>query len=170
MKKTLLIAILSCLISSVFTQDFKINSAESVVEFNYVSEEAVGTIKGVSGKIHFDVTTPLASYFEVNADIKSINTSNKTRDKHLNAADFFYTEKYPYISFKSESLSVNEKNFILVGALSIKEISKKEEIKFTYENKVFVGRMVIYSNDYGIKEQKTREKSKILVKITVPIF
>ena len=64
----------------------------------------------------------------------------------------------------------NEKNFILVGALSIKEISKKEEIKFTYENKVFVGRMVIYSNDYGIKEQKTREKSKILVKITVPIF
>ena len=84
--------------------------------------------------------------------------------------DFFYTEKYPYISFKSESLSVNEKNFILVGALSIKEISKKEEIKFTYENKVFVGRMVIYSNDYGIKEQKTREKSKILVKITVPIF
>jgi hypothetical protein len=67
-------------------------------------------------------------------------------------------------------LSVNENNFILVGALSIKEISKKEEIKFTYENKVFVGRMVIYSNDYGIKEQKTRDKSKILVKITVPIF
>ena len=60
--------------------------------------------------------------------------------------------------------------FVLTGNISIKEITKKEEIRFTYKDNVFEGRCVIYSNDYEIKKQKTREKSKILVKISVPVF
>ena len=54
--------------------------------------------------------------------------------------------------------------------MTIKDIVKEESIKFTFEDGVFVGRCVIYSNDYQVHEQKTREKSKILVKINVPIL
>ena len=170
MKKQILSILFITLISLGFSQDFKINSEESIIEFNYVSEEAVGTIKGVSGKIHFDLNNLSDSYFETKADISSINTSNKTRDKHLNAPDYFHTEKYPYLIFKSESLKMEGSEFVLIGNISIKEITKKEEIRFTYKDNVFEGRCVIYSNDYEIKKQKTREKSKILVKISVPVF
>ena len=52
MKKQILSILFITVISLGFSQDFKINSEESIIEFNYVSEEAVGTIKGVSGKIH----------------------------------------------------------------------------------------------------------------------
>ena len=106
MKKLLLSILHITIISFGFAQDFKIKSEESIVEFNYVSEEALGTIKGVSGTIHFDINNLSKSYFEAKANIKSINTSNKTRDKHLNALDYFHTEKFPHITFKSESIKI----------------------------------------------------------------
>jgi polyisoprenoid-binding protein YceI len=170
MKKLILFTLYISIISFGISQDFKINSSKSIVEFNYLSEEAVGTIKGVSGNIHFDINNLSESYFETKVNISSINTSNKTRDKHLNAPDYFHTEKYPHIIFKSESLKMDQSEFVLVGKLTIKEISKNEEIRFTYKDNVFEGRCVIYSNDYEIKKQKTRSDSKILIKITVPVL
>ena len=170
MKKLILSTLYITILSFGFSQDFKINSSESIVEFNYLSEEALGTIKGVSGTIHFDINNLSESYFETKVNISSINTSNKTRDKHLNAPDYFHTEKYPHLIFKSESLKIHEGEFVLVGNLTIKKISKNEEIRFTYKDNVFEGRCVIYSNDYEIRKQKTRLDSKILIKITVPVL
>ena len=170
MKKRLITILYITIISIGFSQDFKIKSEESVVEFNYVSEEAFGTIKGIFGEIKFDISNLAESYFEAKVNIKSINTSNKTRDKHLNAPDYFHTEKYPYIEFKSESLNLVDQEFVLTGKITIKNISKTEEIKFKFQDNVFLGTCIIYSNDYGIKKQKAREESKILIKITVPIL
>ena len=64
MKKLIIFILYITTISFGISQDFKINSSESIVEFNYLSEEAVGTIKGVSGTIHFDINNLSESYFE----------------------------------------------------------------------------------------------------------
>ena len=47
MKKQILSILHITIVSFGFGQDSKIKSEESVVEFNYVSEGAIGTIKGV---------------------------------------------------------------------------------------------------------------------------
>ena len=95
----------------------------------------------------------------------------KTRDKHLNAPDYFHTDKYPHLIFKSESLKIDEGEFVLVGKMTIKEISKTEEIRFNYKDNVFEGRCVLFIlMIMKLKKQKTREESKILVKITVPVL
>ena len=65
---------------------------------------------------------------------------------------------------------MDEGEFVLVGKMTIKEISKTEEIRFNYKDNVFEGRCVVYSNDYEIKKQKTREESKILVKLLSQYF
>ena len=170
MKYIITALVLLVFVNSNTAQDLNINSEKSIIEFNYVEEQAVGTIKGVSGKIHFDISDLSKSYFEVNANIPSINTANKTRDKHLNAKDYFYTEKYPAVIFKSTSMTMDDDEFVLQGNMKIKDISKSAQINFKFENNVFVGRCIIYSNDYNIHERKTREDSKILVKITVPVL
>ena len=168
-KLTLLISMwIWCLIST--AQSYSINVDEALVEFNYVSEETTGKIKGVSGDIKFDPNNLSDFKFEGKAHISSINTSNNMRDKHLNSSDYFNTKLYPYITFSAKSLEKKENYFLLTGNMTIKDIVKEEAIKFTFENGVFVGRCVIYSNDYQVHEQKTREKSKILVKINVPIL
>ena len=110
MKKQILSILYITIVSFGFAQDFKIKSEESVVEFNYVSEDAIGTIKGVSGTIHFDINNLSESYFETKADISSINTSNKTRDKHLNAPDYFHTDKYPHLILKAKALKLMKVN------------------------------------------------------------
>lgn len=170
MKKIYPLIIFVLSVKLVFTQSLTINSDKSIIEFNYVSEGAVGTINGVTGKINFDLSNLSNTSFEANANIKSINTSNKTRDKHLNAPDYFDTEKYPAISFKSDSITNSEDEFTLYGKFTIKDITKEEKISFTFEENIFNGRCVIFSNDYKIKTQKKREDSKILIKISVPII
>tara|TARA_B100001093_G_scaffold170157_1_gene162913 strand:+ start:1106 stop:1618 length:513 start_codon:yes stop_codon:yes gene_type:complete len=169
MKKITLLISCLLIISVLKAQEINIKSEESIIEFNYVEEGALGTIKGVEGKIKFDLLNLNDSYFEANANIASINTSNKTRDKHLNAPDYFHTEKYPAITFKSDSISAEGDQYLLYGKMTIKDITKSEQISFTFEKNVFNGRCVVFSNDYKIKTQKSRDASKILVKITVPI-
>ena len=168
-KLTLLFSVwIWCLISS--AQTYSINVDEALVEFNYISEETIGKIKGISGEIKFDPNNLSDFQFEVKAHISSINTFNNMRDKHLNSSDYFNTQLYPYITFSAKSLEKKESYFLLRGNMTIKDIVKEESIKFTFKDGIFVGRCVIYSNDYQVHEQKTREKSKILVKINVPIL
>ena len=56
------------------------------------------------------------------------------------------------------------------GKMTIKDISNDEEIIFVFDKGVFLGKCVVYSNDYKIKTQKNRDDSKILIKISVPIL
>ena len=53
--------------------------------------------------------------------------------------------------------------------MTIKDITKSEQITFTFEENVFNGSCIIFSNDYEIKKQKIRDASKIIVKIKVPV-
>tara|TARA_B100000900_G_C20570412_1_gene713004 strand:+ start:424 stop:936 length:513 start_codon:yes stop_codon:yes gene_type:complete len=170
MKKIILSLFCLLTISTLKAQEYTINSEKSIVEFNYVSEDAVGTINGVKGTIKFDPSDLSKSYFEGRANISTINTGNKTRDAHLNAPDYFDTEKYPEIIFKSESLSLVNEEYVMKGKMTIKDISNDEEITFKFDKGVFLGKCVVYSNDYKIKTQKNRDDSKILIKISVPIL
>ena len=122
MKKIILSLFCLLTISTLKAQEYSINSEKSIVEFNYVSEDAVGTINGVKGTINFDPSDLSKSYFEGRADISTINTGNKTRDAHLNAPDYFDTEKYPEIIFKSESLSLVNEEYVIKGKMTIKDI------------------------------------------------
>ncbi len=53
-------------------------------------------------------------------DVNSIDTNQEQRDGHLKSAEFFDSEQYPTISFKSTSFDGEE----LKGDLTIKDITK----------------------------------------------
>ena len=60
------------------------------------------------------------------AQVDSISTNNQQRDMHLKSADFFETEKYPEIIFKSTNAGDRdaEGNFTLNGDLTIRDVTK----------------------------------------------
>lgn len=63
---------------------------------------------------------------EVNIDPSSIFTNNADRDGHLVSADFFETEKYDKMTFKSTEFNkMDDENYQLKGQLEIKGISKE---------------------------------------------
>lgn len=60
--------------------------------------------------------------FNFSAKTDSIDTKSETRDKHLKSEDFFDVQKYPELTFISDTGIQNEK---LSGILTLKGISNK---------------------------------------------
>jgi polyisoprenoid-binding protein YceI len=66
-------------------------------------------------------------------DVNSINTGVEMRDKHLKSADFFDSEKFPSMTFKSGSVTKDKNNmYTLKGKLTIKDVSKEISVPVTF--------------------------------------
>lgn len=74
---------------------------------------------------------------EITIDVNSIDTEEAKRDEHLKSADFFDTEKYPEIIFKSTSLkSVGKNTYKLTGNFTMHGITKSLTLDAVYRGTV----------------------------------
>lgn len=111
----------------------------------------------VSGKIYVD----------------SINTNNEDRDKHLMSKDFFDVEKYPFITFESKSFKKDRDNYICIGTLTMKGVSKEIEIPFKILGKIkdpwgkmrigVEASLKLNRQDYGISWSNTLDNGGLVV-------
>jgi len=72
---------------------------------------------------------------EISLNIKaeSINTANESRDEHLRSSDFFDTQKYPEISFKSKKVTKQkESDYLVVGDLTMHGVTKEVTLEMTH--------------------------------------
>lgn len=78
----------------------------------------------------YDPEDPTNSTVEVSIDVASVNTGNERRDNHLRSDDWFEAEKYPQISFKSNSVRrVSADKIAARGELTIKDVTKEVELE-----------------------------------------
>ena len=67
---------------------------------------------------------------EFSADINSVNTGNGDRDGHLKSADFFNSEEFPKMTFKStEFKKVGGDDYEITGDLTIRDMTKNVTVK-----------------------------------------
>ena len=78
---------------------------------------------------------PLASSVTAEIDLTSIDTNNPQRDNDLRTRDFFETEKYPVMTYRSRSL---EPGFLLLGDLTCHGVTA--EVPLSLELNGFFGR------------------------------
>lgn len=116
-------------------QDFKIDPSHSSANFA-VKHLLVSTVRGrfaggVTGTIHLDTQDITKS--SVTADIKTdtIDTDNGMRDKDLHSEKFFDVQKYPDIKFQSTSVQRRGDDYVAIGNLTIKDVTKQVELPFT---------------------------------------
>jgi polyisoprenoid-binding protein YceI len=77
---------------------------------------------------------PLQSSVTASIQTTSVNTNAADRDNHLRGGDFFDSEKYPTIEFRSTGLkSWDNGEFVLDGELTIKDVTKPVELKVEFE-------------------------------------
>lgn len=70
---------------------------------------------------------------ELSVDVNSINTQVEPRDNHLRSADFFDVEKYPKMTFKSNSIKKLKKNkYELTGDLTLHGVTKPVKVNMIY--------------------------------------
>jgi polyisoprenoid-binding protein YceI len=66
------------------------------------------------------------------ADTNSVKTGNADRDTHLIGADFFDSETYPKISFKSTSFKKDGDDYVLAGDLTVKGNTKPVKLNVEF--------------------------------------
>lgn len=104
-----------------------IDPAHSEVGFN-VRHMMISKVSGKFNQFEVKAITGgddfTAAQVDVNIAVDSISTGQNDRDNHLKSDDFFNAERFPSISFKSESYDGK----VLMGELTIRDISKKVEM------------------------------------------
>jgi polyisoprenoid-binding protein YceI len=91
-----------------------------------------GTFEDYEIDLDYDAQNPENSTVEARIKVASVNTGNAKRDSHLRTADWFETDKHPYMTFKSTSVrKVGENQLIASGPLTIKGRSHEVELPIT---------------------------------------
>jgi polyisoprenoid-binding protein YceI len=111
------------------TTKWVLDPSHSEISFK-VKHLMISNVKGVFAGFAIDVTTAgddfSTSDISLSIDPATINTGNADRDAHLKSADFFDTDNFKTIAFKSEKMEkAGDDEFKLTGDLTIKGISRK---------------------------------------------
>jgi polyisoprenoid-binding protein YceI len=115
---------------------YKIDSAHSEITFK-VKHLMISNVAGSFNKFDAVLEAEKDDFSDAKitfeADIDSISTNNEQRDGHLKSDDFFAADKFPKLSFSSNSFTkVNEEDYKLVGELTIRDITKTVELAVEY--------------------------------------
>jgi polyisoprenoid-binding protein YceI len=109
-------------------EKFSVDSAHSKVGFSVALvgvTEIDGRFSEVSGTIMYDEVDLTKSSVTAIIKSSSIDTGSSERDKDLKSATFFDTDKFPTIRFQSTAIRKQGNDYVMVGVLTIKAVSKE---------------------------------------------
>ncbi|MDD4974530.1 MAG: YceI family protein [Bacteriovorax sp.] len=89
-----------------------------------------GCFEKFTGTLVLDSEELTKSSVKASIETNSVNTRNEERDTHVRSVDFFDTEKFPLITFKSTSVSDKK----IVGDITIHGITKPIELETEVTN------------------------------------
>jgi polyisoprenoid-binding protein YceI len=72
---------------------------------------------------------PLDSRVSATIELPSIDTGNADRDNHIRSADFFETETFKTMTYRSTGLRVDGDDYVLDGELTLKGVTKPVTLK-----------------------------------------
>jgi polyisoprenoid-binding protein YceI len=106
-----------------------------------------GQFMDFTGDVYFDPDNLVKNKFDFVIKVDSVDTKIGKRDTHLRTPDFFETEKYPLMIFKSSKVSYGGANkYLVYGTLTIKDVSRDIVLEFVFhgqkENPLKKGQVV----------------------------
>jgi polyisoprenoid-binding protein YceI len=122
--------------------------------------------------VDYDPSDLSNSTFNGTVKVKSIDTNNKARDKHLRNEDFFHVDKWPVMKFRSNYIKKISNNKIQVtGKLSIKDVTKLITFEVEVSQKsgkyIFDTSLQIDRLDYNVGESSWTLANKLYIDLHV---
>jgi len=113
-----------------------VDAAHTEVNFSvthfFTPVTGTGTFRDFEVTLNYDASYPENSTVEAKIAVASVDTGNERRDNHLRSADWFETDKYPYMTFKSTSVrKISADRLVARGELTIKGQSREVELPIT---------------------------------------
>ncbi|WP_432157228.1 MULTISPECIES: YceI family protein [unclassified Streptomyces] len=159
------------------TGDYTIDPAHSTIGF--VARHAMVTnVKGrfseFTGSLRLDGTDPARSAASLDVTMDSIDTGSADRDGHLKSADFFRTEEFPTMTFRStRAEALGGDDYRITGDLTILGVTKPLTIDLEFNGSAkdpfgnervgFEGKAEILRSEWGLTWNAALETGGVLV-------
>ncbi|MFF3503043.1 YceI family protein [Streptomyces sp. NPDC003247] len=159
------------------TGEYTIDPAHSTLGF--VARHAMVTnVKGkfndFTGTLHLDGTDPSRSTATLDVTMDSIDTGSADRDGHLKSADFFKTDEFPAMTFRSTAAqALGGDDYRITGDLTILGVTRPLTIDLEFNGSAkdpfgnervgFEGRAEILRSEWGLTWNAALETGGVLV-------
>ena len=107
---------------------WRIDPARSSVEFRTPTFWGLVTVKGRFERYDGTLDLRRDPAIELTIEAASLDTGNKTRDKHLRAVDFFDAEHHPVVRFASDDARLEGEHLKVRGQLHARGYSMPLEL------------------------------------------
>jgi polyisoprenoid-binding protein YceI len=154
---------------------WEIDPAHTTAEFvaRHILTPVRGRFTEVAGRLEV-ADDPAGSSIEATIQTASVFTNEPKRDGHLRSPDFFDTEKYPTITFKSTRIQdEGEGRYKVTGDLMIRDVTREvtldaeflgvEKNPFGQEIAAFSASTEVEREDWGLKWNLALESGGWLV-------
>ncbi|MFF0168188.1 YceI family protein [Streptomyces prasinus] len=133
-----------------------------------------GSFQEFTGALHLDGSDPSRSTAVLDVEMASIDTGSADRDGHLKSADFFKTEEFPKMAFRSTKVeALGGDDYRLTGDLTILGTTKPLTIDLEFngaakdpfgnERVGFEGKAEILRSAWGLTWNAALETGGVLV-------
>lgn len=159
------------------TGEYTIDPAHSTLGF--VARHAMVTnVKGkfndFTGSLHLDGADPSASSASIDVKMDSIDTGSPDRDGHLKSSDFFKTDEFPTMTFRStKAEALGGDDYRITGDLTILGVTRPLTIDLEFngaakdpfgnERVGFEGKAEILRSEWGLTWNAALETGGVLV-------
>lgn len=154
-----------------------IDSSHTQVQFSVrhlMISKVRGSFEKFSGSVQLDESHPENTTVEVSIETASVNTRDAQRDGHLRSADFFNSEVFPTMTFKSKRVElVDAAHARMVGDLTIRDVTKEVVMNVEFVGKAaspwgkisagFTASAKIDRTDWGLTWNHALETGGVLV-------
>ncbi|WP_317445572.1 YceI family protein [Streptomyces collinus] len=157
--------------------EYTIDPAHSTIGF--VARHAMVTnVKGgfqdFTGTLSLDGAKPEQSTANIDVTMQSIETGNADRDGHLKSADFFKTDEFPTMTFRSTKVeALGGDDYRITGDLSLLGVTKPLTIDLEFngaakdpfgnERVGFEGKAEILRSEWGLTWNAALETGGVLI-------
>jgi len=116
---------------------------------------------------------PVESSVEVEIQMASVDTRDEARDGHLQSPDFFDTEQFPTMTYRSTRVTPQGSRWLVEGELTVKGITKQVPLEVEFEGGAkdpwggtrigFTAHTEINREDFGLTWNQALETGGVLV-------
>ncbi|HQF63078.1 MAG TPA: YceI family protein [Anaerolineaceae bacterium] len=115
---------------------WQIDTAHSQIQFtvrHLMISKVRGSFEKFSGMVALDESAPANTTVDVQIETGSVNTREPQRDGHLRSPDFFNSEAFPLMTFKSKRVDVVDGHHAkLIGDLTIRDVTREVTLDVEY--------------------------------------
>ncbi|PPS71446.1 MULTISPECIES: YceI family protein [Streptomyces] len=159
------------------TGDYTIDPAHSTIGFtarHAMVTNVKGSFQDFTGTLRLDGTDPARSTASLDVVMASIDTGNADRDGHLKSADFFKTDEFPAMTFRSTGVeALGGDDYRITGDLTILGTTRPLAIDLEFngaatdpfgnERVGFEGKAEILRSEFGLTWNAALETGGVLV-------